>query len=411
MITLGHHDPQVPSSQLEAYLNRVKQIIALGDQLRSETGASVGFKPITNDEPMQVSEVQQALKDAGFLPGGLIDGICGYRTLAAIRLFQEYVRSVEKKTDIGVPNGIFNKDTAIHLQRWADAGLKANWAETVNAWQNGNAVQGEFTSWLSFLNKIKQHYKVNSTLMLQKVEAFQAQSDTRKVSEWDFGPKHIHMIGIRRKEHDHEHKFDDILILLIKGMVFKFQGSTDPGHTRNAAGAPFLAQGQHDYHFGWHQSKYRALRPLNHDKHGVLVARSKGDFMLTDEDVQKGLEPNGTINIHWGGRGVARNVNKWSEGCQVIAGTGYINHMGELVECKSATGQSFVAINNGAVSDTQTRGAYNVLADLVTALSGDMDSSVVKYMLLQESDLAMSAEVAAFVTDAQTQARRLIGKG
>lgn len=411
MITLGHHDQQVPSSQLQAYIAKVRQFINLGDQLRNDTGNLVRFKPISNTEPMTVAEVQQTLKDIGFFPGGVVDGICGYRTLAAIRLFQEYVRSVEKIADIGVPDGLFGKGTGKHLKRWIAAGLKANWQDTVQAWQSGNPVQGEFTTWLTFLNGVKQHYLNHPTLMLQKVEAFQGETDTIKVADWDFDPQHIHMIGVRRKEHNHEHKFDDILILLIKGMVFKFQGSTDPGHTRNAGGAPFLVQGQHNYHFGWHQSKYRALRPHNHDRHGVLVVRSKGDFMLTDEDVQKGVETNGTINIHWGGRGVARNVNNWSEGCQVIAGTGYINHLGDLVECKDVSGRSFVAINNGAVSATQTRGAYNVLADLVTALSGDMNSSVIKYMLLQESDLGMSAEVAGFVTDAQQQARPLIDRG
>lgn len=411
MITLGHHDQQVPSSQLQAYITKVRQIINLGDQLRNDTGNLVRFKPISNTEPMTVAEVQQALKDIGFFPGGVVDGICGYRTLAAIRLFQEYVRSVEKIADIGVPDGLCGKGTAKHLKRWIAAGFEANWQNTVLAWQSGNPVPGEFTTWLTFLNGVKQHYKNNPTLMLQKVEAFQGETDTIKVADWDFDPQHIHMIGVRRKEHNHEHKFDDILILLIKGMVFKFQGSTDPGHTRNAGGAPFLVQGQHNYHFGWHQSKYRALRPHNHDRHGVLVVRSKGDFMLTDEDVQKGVETNGTINIHWGGRGVARNVNNWSEGCQVIAGTGYINHLGDLVECKDVSGRSFVAINNGAVSATQTRGAYNVLADLVTALSGDMNSSVIKYMLLQESDLGMNAEVAGFISDAQQHARPLIDQG
>ena len=70
---------------------------------------------------------------------------------------------------------------------------------------------------------------------------------------------------------------DKEFVLLIKGLVFKFQGSTDPGATSHQLGAPFLVQGQHDYHFGWHKNHHLAVRPS--DK-GVLVVRSKGDFRL-----------------------------------------------------------------------------------------------------------------------------------
>jgi peptidoglycan hydrolase-like protein with peptidoglycan-binding domain len=54
---------------------------------------------------MTVAAVQQALQ-TGFFPGGSVYGICGYRTHSAIRLFQEYVRSVEKPPDC-LPDGRF----------------------------------------------------------------------------------------------------------------------------------------------------------------------------------------------------------------------------------------------------------------------------------------------------------------
>jgi len=47
----------------------------------------------------------------------------------------------------------------------------------------------------------------------------------------------------------------------------------------------------------------------------------------------------------------------------------------------------FVACNNSDVKGAQTRGAYNVLLDIVMALSSDLDLHTVKYTLLNEVDL------------------------
>ncbi|MFK7967424.1 MAG: hypothetical protein AB8C46_25970, partial [Burkholderiaceae bacterium] len=90
--------------------------------------------------------------------------------------------------------------------------------------------------------------------------------------------------------------------------------------------------------------------------------------------------------IHWGGKGGQFNVASWSEGCQVINGLYYANHHGSLIDCSS-----FVAVNNKAINTnkSQTRGAYNVLVDLITALSGDMRSNTVKFTLLDEDDLRL----------------------
>ena len=184
--------------------------------------------------------------------------------------------------------------------------------------------------------------------MLRLVNAFPGRTDTRKVSDWELSPSAIHLIGVRRSEKTN--KFDDLFVLLIKGLVFKFQGSTDPGATSNPLGAPFLVQGQHDYHFGWHKSQHLALRPSDN---GVLVVRSKGDFRLDDADVSKGLEANSTIHIHWGGKGQTFDVNNWSEGCQVLNGSAYIDPSNQKIDCSS-----FVATNNGEVASnpSKTRG-------------------------------------------------------
>jgi len=44
----------------------------------------------------------------------------------------------------------------------------------------------------------------------------------------------------------------------------------------------------------------------------------------------------------------------------VIAGASYINHLGELIDCSAFASRSYKGLKNG-----QTRGAYNVLADLI----------------------------------------------
>jgi hypothetical protein len=228
------------------------------------------------------------------------------------------------------------------------------------------------------------------------------------VKDWDFSHKHIHLIGIRRKgQAAGAVKFDDVIILLIRGLVFKFQGSTDPGYTENPAGAPFLAQGQHNYHFGWHllsksDRSYTALKPVSYTSSGFLVVRSKGDYVLTDADLAKGLEPNATINVHWGGEGGSTEVGSWSEGCQVITGIGYLNHHNQPIVCSK-----FTAVNAGALGNGKTKGAYNVLNDVVTALSSDL-SSTVKYMLLAEDDLALSPEISAIIAKAREFARAVI---
>jgi len=108
------------------------------------------------------------------------------------------------------------------------------------------------------------------------------------------------------------------------------------------------------------------------------------------------LEPNITINIHWGGEGLF-NVGKWSVGCQVIVGKGYIDHNDAIVNCSEYAATKYDQL--GAKNDKgvyQTKGAYNVLTDLVAALSGaDQDDNVVRYMLIYERDLALSPEIGA----------------
>jgi len=339
-----------------------------------------------------VMQVQQALVRIGFFPGGKADGICGYRTLSAIRLFQEYVRSVEKLAC--TPDGLFGPQSQRHLSRWTRDDKETDWHKIFSSWQARQSTTPEYEQWLTLLQRYRGKAISDPSPVQSLVNDYKGSSDTSKPADWDYSAQHIHLIGIKRSVFSG--KFDDIFVLLIKGLVFKFQGSTEPGSSTDKRGTPFLVNGQHDYHFGWHQLRYLALRP-RHFSHGVLIVRSKGDKRLDAADLDNGLEANASINIHWGGKGGQFNVATWSAGCQVINGLYYTNHQGSLIDCSP-----FVAVNNKAVNDnrSQTRGAYNVLLDLVTALSGDMRSNTVKYTLLDENDLTLDAGLHSKITQA-----------
>jgi hypothetical protein len=400
MITLGTYDSNVQSSALDEYIEHAKKLTGVEsweNKLRGEKdGEWAEFRPL-GGSAMTVADAQRFLKDAGFFPFGRIDGICGYRTLSAIRLFQEYVRNVEGETGIGSPDGRMGPKTIAHANRWRAKNQKAEWSG-VNAANQSR----EYVKWMSLLRKVKENYAAAPNAMLGKVNEFTGPSDTVKISNWDFDPNRIHLIGVRRNETAieagaGERKFDDAFILLIRGLAFKFFGSTDPGASSNPKGAPFLTQGQHLYRFGWHKLSdlnrvFHALKPLSN---GVLVVRSK-DMVLNDADLAGGLERNISINIHWGGEGL-RKVGRWSEGCQVIAGKGYINHNDAAVNCSDYAAPFYDQLGSKNEKGVyQTKGAYNVLIDLVTALSGaDQDDNVVKYMLIYERDLALSPEIGA----------------
>ena len=124
-------------------------------------GLWVGF---AETPPRPVAGLQQFLKDAGFFPFGKIDGLCGYRTMSSMRLFQEYVRTVEGDPTIGPADGMFGPKTMAHVERWKRDGRKADWAEVSS--QNPHP---EYRTWRALLDKTKQHYQAHPTAMLQAV--------------------------------------------------------------------------------------------------------------------------------------------------------------------------------------------------------------------------------------------------
>lgn len=394
--SLGSLDADVTAEAEEAYKSLVKQLAAgeqsAADSVDKDTLALTRLPPKPAGS-MGVRELQQQLKALDLLPGGRVDGIYGYRTEAAVRLFQEFIRTVENQRLI--PDGDFGPQTQAHLARWAASGRKPSWT----------ANPAEYQAWFALLAATKQKYQTAPTRVLQMVNAQTGRSSTRKLADWSTaGQGEIHLIGVRRREFGG--KFDDIFVLLIKGLVFKFQGSTDPGAvsaSMRQVGAPYLTHGQHDYHFGWHKRREIALRPKGV---GVLCVRDGADRVYNDADEARGLEPpNGTINIHWAGVGLGRPVNSWSEGCQVITGALYINPMNQLVRC-----DSFTAINNGDLeaNPRKTRGAFTVMADLILALSGDLGDTDVVYTLLLEDDLALAPELDRAMADARRRVMEVV---
>jgi hypothetical protein len=136
------------------------------------------------------------------------------------------------------------------------------------------------------------------------------------------------------------------------------------------------------------------------------VVRSKGDLRLDETDLNGKLEANATINIHWGGKGMKFNVSHWSEGCQVINGTLYFNDRDELVDCSPFVGRNNTDVTNDR---SKTRGAYNVLVDVVTALGSDLPDSSIKYTLLAEQDLARNPTLRQGLADARAKVRSKLG--
>lgn len=392
MIRLGTRDSDdIPRDRAD-YFRHIHEASMLGKSaLRGEKeGQWLGFVRSRGDD---VAQLQTFLKHAGFFPFGKIDGLCGYRTTSSMRLFQEYVRTVEGDASIGSADGIFGKNSLKHVKRWQAQGLQADWTGF-----SGNNPHHEHANWIRLLNKAKAHYLANPTTLLQKVAAFAQASDTRKPADWTFDPASIHLVGVRRAEGEPgERKNDDVFVLLINGLVFKFYGTTDPGKSSHQRGAPFLVHGQHDYRFGWHKISnmkrvYRALKPASS---GVLVIRdSNRDRALTQSDLAGRLERNISINVHWGGKG----VSNWSQGCQVICGKGYINHNGDKIDCSQFAATFYPKLGQKVDGVYQSKGAYSVLVDLVTALSSDRHR--VNYMLLYERDLDLDPSIGASATAA-----------
>ncbi len=395
-LSLGKVDSDAMPVSKSEFLERYHQTmqVSLGKTKFRDEGNGV-WRDFEVQAGSEVRGVQQFLHNAGFLPKtDMIDGIFGYSTQAAVRLFQEYVRTVE-----GIdctPDGEVGPNTRIHIQRWMTGGLRSEWAN----WSNHNP-SPEYAQWLSLLGKSKAHFKANGSEILNLVNQHPNPGDTRKIDHWEDSADQVHLIGLRQGEEaaatsrDYKGRFtrenDDLFILLINGMVFKFWGSTDPTpvHAKDS-GNPFLVEGQHHYRFGWHkvddaQEIYRALRAATD---GVLVYRVPEGAGLTAAEVAEGLAstPNDTINIHWSGSG----RSNWSAGCQVISGSSYINHKGNVVSCAKYVAGDYTQLGGKPKNPSwKGRGAYNVFTDLLLSY-GPPGVNTIAYTLGRDETLRLA---------------------
>ncbi|MEW4922905.1 peptidoglycan-binding domain-containing protein [Algibacter sp. 2305UL17-15] len=346
------------------------------------------FREGTDDA---VLKLQQFLFKAGFMPRAAFDGVFGYVTQAAVRLFQEYVRTMEGVANM-VPDGIVGSGTMRHITRWKKENKISEWGN-----RSSNNPSEAYTNWMQLLHEAKLHYTVNPGPILKHLNSLPKTYATKKPSEWTFNTNDIHLIGVRRKQTQSaiRRENDDLFFLLINGMVFTFWGSTDA--SVNMAGRKdeaFLIEGQHLYRFGWHKISvekkiYRALKPLN--PRGVMIIRDwDDDNAYTDKDIKvkdsqenlKGLRVNPSINIHWTGIG----RSNFSAGCQVIAGKSYLNHKNELQDCSKFASASYGGLTN---SNKKTKGAYNVFTDLILCYA-PKNVTHLYYTLGREASLDLS---------------------
>lgn len=374
--------PSDPVSFLRPYHN-VAGVLKTARTFRDDDRST--WRHFRNDEGDKVRDLQTFLFDAGFSPRSDKGGIFGYVTQASVRLFQEYVRTIEGVQNMK-PDGIVGSGTQQHIDRWRREGIVSEWGAASAVWPSS-----EYKKWIQVLHKAKAHYTRHPNEIIRQVDQYPKPSDTLPIDKWDFNSDSIHLIGLRREQEVGAARRinNDIFVLLINGLVFKFWGSTDPSQSMTSRpDEAFLVEGQHKYRFGWHKISnegkvYRALKPY---RNGVLVYRDRdNDNALTDADIAQGLDPspNFSINIHWSGIG----TTNFSAGCQVIAGRSYINHRDEAIDCSAFAARSYSSLNN---AHRMTKGAYNMFTDLILAYARP-GVDFIHYTLGRESSLRVDA--------------------
>jgi hypothetical protein len=337
------------------------------------------WKRFETKNKVVVYPFQQLLNYVGFLPEIRNKGIFDYYTQSAGRLFQENIRTVLRDTSVGIPDGDIGRKTFTALKN-----------VNFSVWDSLTQTQTtEYDSWRKVLESIQQYYLTNPSPALKALNTLSTPSDTRRVGDWCFDTTEVQLIGIRRNEDKSvkDRGNDDLFILLINGMVFKFWGSTDPNPAQaSRADIPFLSEGQHAYKVGWTQIG-------DIDKIGFgLIPASNGVFVFRDggatkkksngaldaSDIQRGLDadPNPSITVSWTGNGALN----FSAGSQVIAGASYINQYGQVVDCSDFAARDYedLTIIN------QTKAAYNVFMDLILTYGKDGLNTNVYYTLLNE---------------------------
>ena len=343
-----------------------------------------------------VRALTRFLQRAGFMPNASHDGIFGYVTQAAVRLFQEYVRTVDRpgrhaaSNPASWPDGVVGPATRTYLEDWIDRGAHCRWSK--------GETGADYRRWMAFLPRVAELYREEPGPLLQRLRETRRRGDTLIPEEWTFDPRDVHLVGIRRaaagSEGPGQRPPDDLFVLLVNGRTFYFWGSTDANPRPGREG--YLLEAQHRYRLDWHNIGaarrdriYKAARPAGA---GVMVARDVHDHdALTEANRRDGFDPvpNPTFNIHWSGMG----SSNWSAGCQVISGASYINDTDDLVDCSAYAARTYGerGQRRNAGGPRLTMGAYTFLSDLVlcyTPRPSWSEKPTFLYTLLSEEALA-----------------------
>ncbi len=319
----------------------------------------------------RVKDLTRLLQSAGFMPYAEHSGIFGYATQSAVRLFQEYIRTIgspdrhARREPPSWPDGVVGQDTRFYLDQWATSGETSRWAS--------GEIRPDYRGWMQWLSAATAFYRSHPTPLMRQLAAAPRRGDSLPPEEWRFPEDEPHLIGIRRRAHlpgetAERRAPDDLFVLLLHGMSFYFWGSSDSNPSTGREG--YLIEGQHRYRFNWHnispgrrERVYKAARPAGA---GVMVVRDvHGDNALTDRNRQDGFDPipNPTFNLHWSGIG----LSNWSAGCQVISGKNYLNDGGALISCAdyAARRDSERGTKRSERGPRLTMGAYTLLSDLL----------------------------------------------
>lgn len=319
----------------------------------------------------RVREHTRFLHAAGFMPNATHDGIYGYVTQAATRLFQEYVRTIDRpeahrrRDPPSWPDGVVGTDTLHYRAEWERDNRVCRWAAP------GEATP-DYLRWMAYLPRVAQYYADKPGPELEALASAEHRGDSLLPAAWTFDADEVHLIGIRlgadRAPDGDRRAPDDLFVLLVNGRSFYFWGSTDANPAPGREG--YLIETQHRYRLDWHNIGtgrrdriYKAARPAGA---GVMVIRDVHDHdALTTANRRNGFDPvpNPTFNIHWSGLG----ISNWSAGCQVASGKNYVNDTGDLISCVdyAARTDRERGRRRSTGGPRLTMGAYTVLSDLV----------------------------------------------
>ncbi|MCP9237762.1 peptidoglycan-binding protein [Lewinella sp. JB7] len=341
----------------------------------------------------RIRMLTQSLQKSGFMPHAAHDGIFGYVTQAAVRLFQEYVRTTDLPavTDgqfpPSWPDGVVGADTTFHLKRWEREDRRTRWSDEERS--------PDHDRWIRWLQDCKAHYRQAPTETMRHLIGAARRGDSLVPDAWEFDPDEPHLVGLRFGATSglpagRTRPVDDLFVLLLRGKTFYFWGSVDANPRQGREG--YLTEGQHLYRFDWHNISpnrrtriYKAARPAGA---GVMVIRDvHDDNALTSRNRRDGFDPvpNPTFNVHWSGLG----ISNWSAGCQVISGSSYLNDRDEFIDCGPFTARNDRERGGRRVAGGPrlTMGAYTLLSDLLLVYTKQQEPGIkpiFRYTLLPE---------------------------